>query len=61
MAAVRPVRVDQVEEQTSREEMMEVLATQEDVLRAYRGEWVALAGHDVVAHAPAFSGGHAAG
>lgn len=54
MGVVKLVAADPVEEGSSSEGMMEWLATQEELLRAYQGEWVAFVGHDAVAHAPSF-------
>ena len=51
---VKSVDVDPVEDRFSSEGMMEWLATQDELLRAYQGEWVAFVGHDAVAHAPSF-------
>lgn len=36
------------------EDLVEWLATPEELLRAIPGEWVAFAGRHVVAHAPSF-------
>jgi hypothetical protein len=41
-------------EESPRDDMLEWLATQPGLLRAYQGEWVAFAGHDIVAHDPSF-------
>ncbi len=41
-------------EEPSSDDMMEWLATQDELLRAYQGEWVAFVGHNVAAHAPSF-------
>ena len=45
---------DLVENESSSEDLIEWLATQEALLRAYQGQWVAFIGHDVAAHAPSF-------
>ena len=45
---------DLVEKESSSEDLIEWLATQEALLRVYRGEWVAFVGHNVAAHAPSF-------
>lgn len=54
MGAVNSVDADPVEEGSSSESMLEWLESQDALLRAYQGEWVAFVGHDAIAHAPSF-------